>query len=178
MKSSDQISQPERENQLPSISSLGHRRASGFSVKRPTFTLRRLFLCVTLIALGVFNLVARGTFQSILSSAADADLGSFARLLTGEALIISGASCLLFPKELIAALTFGGFVATTILLLAFHRDRAHDYEGLALILLSFVTIPIWVLAGGLSLAGKLPAAICVGLIPLIILWPAWLTSFH
>jgi hypothetical protein len=105
-------------------------------------------------------------------------LGNLARLLTGEALLIAGALCLIFPKELIFALVCGGFVFTTILLMAFHKERAHDYEGLAMMLLSFVTIPIWVLAGGLSLAGKFPAAICVGLIPFIILWPSLLTAFN
>jgi hypothetical protein len=174
----DASRQPKQRNELPPISSLGHRRASGFSLERPNFTLKILLVSVTLIALGVFDLASRGTFQSTFRSATEGDLPSLARLLTGEAFVIAGALSLVFPKELIFAIVCGGFVSTMILLMAFHDERAHDYEGLTLMFYSFVTIPIWVLAGGLALSGKFPAAICVGLIPFIVLWPALLVAFN
>lgn len=169
--------QPKQESELPAISSLGHRQVSGFKLYRPNFTLKNLFVCVTLIALGICVLVLRGTFFDTIRSASDADLPSLARVLTGEALIVAGALCLVFPNELIVAFVCGGFVVTMILLIAFHKERSHDYEGLALLALSFIAIPIWLLAGGLALARKLPAAICVGLIPFLVFFPFLLVAF-
>jgi uncharacterized membrane protein len=70
-------------------------------------------------------------------------------------------------KQLVVIMSFG-LAAMLGLADILHKSRSEDYEGIALMLLSLVLIPLWVCAGILALNDAVRTAFWLAITPIIL----------